>query len=208
MTNTDWPCSVLVASIIRMPTLQDLFTTDFTCMAPLRTGQSSISCPRGADLSRVGTTYAPSLWSATEANLGIVCACLPLMRPLLRLTPFHVSSYGGNRSTSRASAMRMGGPSLGSRVRSGAQWTSSVNGHSAHEYSTNVSQTRDESVHRLWTRNSTIIELQEPVPHETKIQVETKIEVNETERETDNDLEEGLSLQGHSVTFAAGETKS
>ncbi|KAI9830325.1 MAG: hypothetical protein M1838_005815, partial [Thelocarpon superellum] len=50
---------VCIASIIRLPNMQLLFTND-----PLWTG------------------YAPTIWSEVEVNLGIVCACLPTLRPV------------------------------------------------------------------------------------------------------------------------------
>ena len=52
-----------------MPTLKDIFTNDLTW-----------------------TSYAPSQWSVVEATFGIVCACLPVMRPLFRRRARHSSS--------------------------------------------------------------------------------------------------------------------
>ena len=53
--------SVCIASIARLPSL----TQDFT-------------------LDQTWTGYAPAQWSSVEVNLAIVCACLPIMRPLFR----------------------------------------------------------------------------------------------------------------------------
>ncbi|KAI9850382.1 MAG: hypothetical protein M1838_005772 [Thelocarpon superellum] len=59
---------VCVASIVRMPTLYLMFTTDTPW-----------------------TAYSPEQWSVIEANVGILCACLPIMRPLVRRSRYHDS---------------------------------------------------------------------------------------------------------------------
>ena len=34
------------------------------------------------ELTSIGTAYTPQMWSVVEANVCIICACLPIMRPL------------------------------------------------------------------------------------------------------------------------------
>ena len=51
---------VCIASIMRLPTLHDIFTVDYTW-----------------------NVCGASEWSLIEANLGVVCACLPLLRPFV-----------------------------------------------------------------------------------------------------------------------------
>ncbi|KAJ5891764.1 uncharacterized protein N7473_007992 [Penicillium subrubescens] len=86
---------VAVTSIIRMQTL------NFSSTSP-------------------DTTYdiASSVWTITEENVAIICACLPMMwAPLARLFPsFFSTSQGGNSHVSLA--VRSPGPNTTSRSRS------------------------------------------------------------------------------------------
>ncbi|KAI9850536.1 MAG: hypothetical protein M1838_005545 [Thelocarpon superellum] len=73
---------VCIASAIRLSVLHQLYTDDPTW-----------------------TAYAPALWTLLEANLGIVCACLPIMRPLfVRVASLSLFSKVGSSRQSRQSS--------------------------------------------------------------------------------------------------------
>ncbi|KAL4812801.1 hypothetical protein BDW67DRAFT_193222 [Aspergillus spinulosporus] len=47
-------------------------------------------------------------WSAVECNVGIICACLPTLRPLIsRMIPQLLSSYNNPRSRSKSKSKRL-----------------------------------------------------------------------------------------------------
>ncbi|KAL4759500.1 uncharacterized protein BDW70DRAFT_161601 [Aspergillus foveolatus] len=68
-----------------------------------------ISLKRIADSS--DPTYdnvGAATWSAVECNVGIVCACLPTLRPLLsRMIPQLLSSHNNPRSRSKSKSKRL-----------------------------------------------------------------------------------------------------
>ncbi|KAI9838759.1 MAG: hypothetical protein M1838_004530, partial [Thelocarpon superellum] len=71
---------VTVASIIRITTLGQVFTLDSTW-----------------------NVYDPDIWTVIEVNLAIVCACLPIMRPLLRRARPNTTSQSVDPSRSTRS---------------------------------------------------------------------------------------------------------
>ena len=83
---------------------------DLTCESLLRNHplhRYSTSIDRNFTL---GTVVEAGLWINIECNLGIVCACLPIMRPLFRaISPMaSVRSYlwKYSRGTSRTASTR------------------------------------------------------------------------------------------------------
>lgn len=89
---------VCVTSIIRIPTIRSLFTLDPPCTRP----HPPISVPLVPHVltpPRTGTSYTCAQWSIVEADIGIVCACLPTLRPLVRkLIPSRMSSRNASSS--------------------------------------------------------------------------------------------------------------
>ena len=70
-------------------------------------------------------TVGSGVWSVIETNLSIICACLPTMRPLLRLvfrgSPYPTSA-GASRGANRSSAHSMSDVRAKSRVAAGSNW--------------------------------------------------------------------------------------
>ncbi|KAI9823588.1 MAG: hypothetical protein M1832_002369 [Thelocarpon impressellum] len=77
---------VCVASIIRIPTLPGVFSADSTW-----------------------TGYDACQWSIVEADIGIVCACLPTLRPLARRLRPHALSLSKASWLSYSATHRSGG---------------------------------------------------------------------------------------------------
>lgn len=96
-----------------MPLLLHLNTADITCgllftYYYIRTYRLLNTEP----IRKIGTIIDAGLWINIECNIGIVCACLPIMRPLFRaVSPFasilsHVGKYSRNRSQQGGSSDR------------------------------------------------------------------------------------------------------
>ncbi|KAI9811260.1 MAG: hypothetical protein M1832_000939 [Thelocarpon impressellum] len=92
---------VCIASIIRMPTLHLLFGYDPTW-----------------------TAVPAAVWSLVEVNMGIVCACLPVMRPVAR----RIGQTGifGNCARPRSSPARSSPWSSKSRSSAKSKWGNST----------------------------------------------------------------------------------
>lgn len=82
--------SVLFASIIRVPFLKKVITADTTCKSSheYQLYSATVSISIVSDdafvlMNATGTSTEASIWTIVECSVAIVCACLPILRPLL-----------------------------------------------------------------------------------------------------------------------------
>ncbi|KAL8907698.1 MAG: hypothetical protein Q9207_001267 [Kuettlingeria erythrocarpa] len=73
--------SVCIASIIRAPYLMDVVTVDPQSYPIPRASQPQLTA---TPPSTPGTAVNASIWSVIEPGVGIICASLPSMGPILR----------------------------------------------------------------------------------------------------------------------------
>lgn len=76
----DFSCSVCTTGVARVVYIEKLVFNDITC-----TISYTLSPSRFDNSSTPGSSVYLQLWTNVESGIGIVCTCLPILRPLFCL---------------------------------------------------------------------------------------------------------------------------
>jgi len=97
-------------------------TGAFACIAGIvRLTQTLSAVKPGADTTWV--TAEIYMWTAIEAGVGLICACLPIIGPLIGLLRERITSYMSHRSSRKAVHSSTGDTSGSRSLSRSAGWT-------------------------------------------------------------------------------------